>query len=371
LALSERIRQTWKRLRGGTLSPGRAALSIGVGLFIGCVPVYGVQFVLVAAICVPLRLDTALAYLAAHISNPVTLFPILVLEVAVGSLLMTGHFAVPSFASMKHDHGFWRVGGQAAVGSVIVASVIGSVGGGIAWFLGQRVRDARRADFAAGRVRTLARYASAPPPARHYVGSKLRMDPAIFDIASLEGDFGRVVDAACGFGHVGLALKDLDRVRSIDGFDADPSRIAVARLAGGGDVFHVERLEDAAFPEADTVLVVDALHYLPVATQDVVLARAVHALVTGGRLIVREVDANRSVQSRLTQWSERRAVRRVHADAEAGFRSRSELTSALERLGLSTVIVVNEDFSVFENVLVVGTKVPEPAANASAATLSA
>jgi uncharacterized protein (DUF2062 family)/2-polyprenyl-3-methyl-5-hydroxy-6-metoxy-1,4-benzoquinol methylase len=354
LPFKERFAQAWKRLRGGTLSPGRAALSIGVGVFVGCLPVYGLQFLVVAAICMPLRLDTALAYLAAHISNPLTVLPMLALEVAVGSLIFTGQFAVPNFAELKAGPGDALE--NAAMGSVIVGSALASIGGGIAWTLGQRVRDSRRAELARGRSLTIARYAEAPESARHYVAGKLRMDPSVADIVSLEGSFGRVVDAGCGFGHVGLALIDLERATAVHGFDADPGRVDVARRAAPTELFEVARLEDAAIPEADTVLFVDSLHYLPIATQDAALARAVRAIPEGGRIVIREVDANRSMQSRLTQWSERRAVRRVNPDVTPGFRSREGLVRALEALGLTSTVVLNEDFSIFENVLVVGTK---------------
>lgn len=358
MPFKERFAQAWKRLRGGTLSPGRAALSIAAGLFVGSLPIYGVQFIVIAAICVPLRLDTALAYLAAHVSNPLTMLPLLALEVAVGSLVLAGDFAVPSLAALKAGPG--EAIRAAALGSVIVGGVFSVVGAAVAWILGQRVRDARRGELTRARERTVTRYADAPENARVYVKGKLRLDPAVVDIASLPGSFGRVVDAGCGYGHVGLSLVDLSRATALYGFDADPSRVAIARRAAPGQRFDVARLEDAAFPDADTVLFVDSLHYLPLAAQDAVLARAARALADGGRLVVREVDANRSLQSRLTQWSERRAVHRVNPEITPGFRSCAALVQALEGLGLTSAVVLNEDFSIFENVLVVGTKAPPP-----------
>ena len=43
---------------------------MGVGLFIGALPLYGLHFPLCAAVCLPLRLDLVAAYLAAQVSNP-------------------------------------------------------------------------------------------------------------------------------------------------------------------------------------------------------------------------------------------------------------------------------------------------------------
>jgi len=331
-------------------------------VFVGCLPIYGLQFGALLAVCVPLRLDMAVAYVAAHISNPITLVPLLALEIAVGALVLTGHAEVPNLTEMKH--GIVKVGAQAALGSIVVGLVFSSVAAGVAWTLGRRVRDARRGELTRGRQRTLDRYRDVPAAARHYVSSKLKLDPAVSDIASLAGAFGRVVDGGCGYGHVGLALTDLGRVTSLHGFDADPSRVSVAKRVAPEAHFDVARLEEAPFPDADTVLLVDSLHYLPLATQDAILERAARALAPGGRLIVREVDVSRSLQSRLTQWSERRAVKRVNPTGEAGFRSKKQLVDVFDALGLTSAVVVNEDFSIFENVLVVGTK-PAPA-NAAA-----
>ena len=37
------FRDAWRRLRGGELGPERAAGSVGVGLFVGFIPTYGIQ----------------------------------------------------------------------------------------------------------------------------------------------------------------------------------------------------------------------------------------------------------------------------------------------------------------------------------------
>ncbi|MGH7328291.1 MAG: hypothetical protein ACREJX_08065, partial [Polyangiaceae bacterium] len=55
--LGDAFRAAWRRLRGGELTPARAAFSIGVGLAIGVTPLYGFHLPLVLAICLPLGLD--------------------------------------------------------------------------------------------------------------------------------------------------------------------------------------------------------------------------------------------------------------------------------------------------------------------------
>src|SRR4029077_4693364 len=56
---------------------------------------------------------------------------------------------------------------------------------------------------------------------------------------------------------------------------------------------------------ADTVLVIDLLHYFKVQEQDVILDRAADAVRPGGRLLVREADSQRGWRSLCTLVEER------------------------------------------------------------------
>ena len=95
----------WDTLRGGELSPERLALSLWVGTFIGCQPIYGLHLVLCALVCLPLRLDVVLAYLAANISNPLLAPFLLFLEFEVGTNQFCGFSSRNSRASFV----VWKV----------------------------------------------------------------------------------------------------------------------------------------------------------------------------------------------------------------------------------------------------------------------
>lgn len=346
----------WKRLRGGALSPGRAASSIAVGLFVGCLPLYGVHSVIVLAICIPLRLDAAIAYFAAHVSNPVTVPFLFALEMQIGAVILTGHGTELSFAAAK-QLGFMKVGARLFAGAALVAPAAGLLGGATTWFLSLRVQDVREPARAEGRKRTLSRYGRAPFSVRTYVRFKLRTDPALESITALTGSFGRIVDAGCGFGHIGLSLLDRGRGSSLVGVDSDPRRIEIARAAAGTSArFVVEDLARQEFPPADTILFVDSLHYLPRTEQDAALARGAAALAPGGRLIVREIASGASPRSKLTEWLERRAARRRGHEGMLEFRRLSDLVRALEDQGLACTAPAAESFSMFDNALVVGEK---------------
>src|SRR6187431_3518064 len=93
----------WRRLRGGRQSPARVALAVALGLFIGCLPVYGLHFLLCLLVCLPLGLDLVLAYLVANISNPLIAPFLITLEVEIGSLLSTGHHAAFTLDQAKQN----------------------------------------------------------------------------------------------------------------------------------------------------------------------------------------------------------------------------------------------------------------------------
>ena len=117
----------WQRLRGTPGSPAAAALAVAIGLFIGCQPLYGLHFVLVIAVCVPLRLDAVLSYLAANISNPFVAPFLVFSEVEAGAYLTTGRFVAFDVEQARATGavGFAR---QLFVGSLLVGSVLALLG---------------------------------------------------------------------------------------------------------------------------------------------------------------------------------------------------------------------------------------------------
>ena len=355
--LRARLSLVWKRLRGGALSPGRAAASVAVGLFVGSLPFYGVQLAIVLAVCVPLRLDAALAYVAAHASNPITLPVFIAVELEVGSLLLTGHHASIGVRAFQQA-GFAVIGPQILLGSFVVGTSLSIVGAAATWIIAHGAADALQRSLTEARRRTLSRYASATRRDRTYIAIKLRTDPALRAIVKLGGHFGRVVDAGCGFAQIGLSLLDLGRATSLVGIDDDATRLAVARAAAPDDARIMQAsLSSAELPEADTILFVDSLHYLPLPTQDLVLARAAAALAPSGRLLIREVSAGASLRSKLTEWMERRASRKNGRDeALFGFRSAADFCRRLAALGLTCTVLEHDELSIVHNVLIVATK---------------
>lgn len=329
-------------------------MSVALGLFIGCLPLYGFHLPLCLLVCVPFGLDAVLAYVAANISNPFVAPFLVVSEVEVGSWLLHGHGFGFDLEAAKHPN-FARIAAEIALGSVVVGALLGLLGGVLAASVARRRAGSEPSPIETARKRTLARYASAPPADRYYVAAKLRTDPALNEVAAL-GPLGDVLDAGCGRGQLGLCLAELGHVSSLSGFDFDARKVEVARAAAGERAqFEVGDLQTHELAPSDTILLMDVLHYLPIEAQDRLLARAASKLRPGGRIVVREVDAASGRKSFLTRAFEGVATRLGYnrSAGALGFRALADIAKALENAGLSCESAARDGTSLLENRLLV------------------
>jgi SAM-dependent methyltransferase len=343
------LRKLWRALRGRG-SPARVGVSVGLGLFIGCLPLYGLHLPLCVAVCMPFGLDAVLAYVAANISNPV-LAPLLVVsEVELGSLLTKGRWVTFDLEAAR------RIGAagfalQLGLGSIVLGGVLGVLGG----FAAAMVARKQQSEPSQALRRTRARYRAAPIGDRCYVAFKLWLDPVIAQLKA-EGPLGDVLDIGCGRGQIGLCLLELGHTRTLTGFDFDARKIDLAQRAAGEEaVFRLGSAVDAALEPADTVLLIDVLHYLAPEEQERVLECAVRAVRPGGRLIIREAEAGSGVRARLT-----RALERIgtflgynRAASTLGFRSSGSLAERLSKLGCSVHLNPRSTFSLLANTFIV------------------
>ncbi|MDP9000879.1 MAG: DUF2062 domain-containing protein, partial [Myxococcota bacterium] len=66
----EELKRAWLELRGPEMTPGRAAVSAALGLFIGSLPIFGCHTPLIVVLCVWFQLDAAIAWVVSNVSNP-------------------------------------------------------------------------------------------------------------------------------------------------------------------------------------------------------------------------------------------------------------------------------------------------------------
>jgi uncharacterized protein (DUF2062 family)/SAM-dependent methyltransferase len=348
-----RLLRLWRLLRGGDSSPHKLAFACAIGIFIGCLPLYGLHFPLCLGVCLLLRLDVVVTYLAANISNPFVAPFLVTAEVEIGSLLLDGRHAAFDLARARElgAVGFMQ---QAAVGSVVLGGALGALGGALTFVIASRgKKNVDPVDAAI--ARTIELYRSARPGDRYYVAGKLRHDPVLRVIIELGVRLGRTIDAGAGRGQLGLCLAELGLVDTLHGFDADQRKIEVARVAAGDRArFEVGDLGSFEFLPCDTILLIDVLHYLPADAQDELLARASRALEPGGRLLLRDVDGA-GPKSLLTRGLERIATATGWHLKKSNlcFRPAATWLRVLEREGLAFSVRGASRGTPFSNVLVV------------------
>ncbi|MCL2723803.1 MAG: class I SAM-dependent methyltransferase [Polyangiaceae bacterium] len=214
--------------------------------------------------------------------------------------------------------------------------------------------------------RTAARYvrATARPVDRYFTRNKLRCDPVTRALAEL-GPFGHVLDIGCGRGQLAIFLLEAGLARRAFGVDWDAEKVALANRAASGlaATFETADVAAAAFPPADTVLLVDVLHYFAIDKQDALLARAATCVRPGGRLIVREASSACGARSIFTLAVERISqALRFNVGERIVLRDvRRELVPPLEARGLPCTFAPCWQGTPFSNLIVIATR--PPAAN--------
>jgi uncharacterized protein (DUF2062 family) len=302
-----RLRRVAWDLRTEGAGPVREAVAIGLGVFVGCSPLYGLHLVLCWALGWCLGLNRLKMYLAANISNPFVA-PLLILsELQVGALLRRGQFHPLTLETVRTVDP-WGFGVDLVVGSVVVGGGLG-VMTGLLTYLTLRA-GAADACFGPLARRAADRYVAGSIAAWEFARGKLRGDPlyrtVLMDCQLPSG--GTLVDVGCG---QGLMLALLAEAASMSREGAWPGacpavpvfdrlvgietrrRVASVAVRALGDRASIV-LGDArahAFERARVVLFFDVLHMVSSADQERLLAIAAQGLDHGGTIVVREPDA--------------------------------------------------------------------------------
>ena len=140
----------------------------------------------------------------------------------------------------------------------------------------------------------LARFAALPLKERLFVRARLLSAPLV-ELGS-RAPPGVIADVGCGHGLLTALLAVGHPERTVLGVDPDERKIALARAAlrGVGNArFQVGRIEDLA-PSLDAVVVADVLYLLPVERWGDFLRAARRLLRPGGRLLLKEAEADGS-----------------------------------------------------------------------------
>ncbi|AKV01042.1 hypothetical protein AKJ09_07705 [Labilithrix luteola] len=230
----------------------------------------------------------------------------------------------------------------------------------LVWFVIGRAgrKSPPRGPFDEALERTAARFArvSKSRSQMHFTREKLRRDPATRAVAEL-GSLGETIDLGCGRGQLAILLLEVGAATKVRGYDWDEPKVALAnRAAEGLDArFLGQDASKVDVTPADTVLLIDVLHYLDVAGQDALLARAASWVKPGGRLVVREASAGYGIRSVLTRTVERISQGiRFNLGATIAIRDvQREYVPLLERAGMKCRVTPCWEGTPFGNVLLV------------------
>ncbi|MEO7056120.1 MAG: class I SAM-dependent methyltransferase [Caldimonas sp.] len=209
----------------------------------------------------------------------------------------------------------------------------------------------------------------------HFARNKLRWDPVFGHLVAegLIAPRARVLDIGCGQGLLaslvraaGLAAENgrwpqawapAPTGARVTGIEMMARDVARARDAlGDGAEFICADMRDAVFPDADTIVILDVLHYVPFDEQNAVLARVRAALGHGGRLVLRVGDAASRSRFLSSQWVDRIVTSvRGHRVRPRYGRTIAEWQARLAQLGFEVSSRPMHAGTPFANILLVGT----------------
>jgi uncharacterized protein (DUF2062 family)/SAM-dependent methyltransferase len=335
-------------------TPGRQALSIGLGLYIGASPFIGFHLLMAMVFGWLFRLNRLKVYLASHISNPLFAPVLYASEIQIGSWLRTGHvYSTATLAEVQ----LRGLALDVLIGSVVVGLTLSVTGAIVTYAL----MSGRGRDPHAVRLVNAAaeRYLTIGLSTWEFAHSKLEMDDVYLGVLrdGVLPASGVLYDLGCGQGlMLTLIATARDAYRSGDwpkGWPAPPDalelrgieiRSRVAKRTRGllQDVAVVEErdLSDVSLAACDVVLLLDVLHLMSFEAQERILAEIARALRPGGLLIIREADAAGGwrfnavrIGNRLTAWSQGRFGRRFQFNSAEGW------TARLEALGFDVITI--------------------------------
>ncbi len=290
------LRRLYMTLRTEHRTPGKVGFGVGVGVFVGCSPFWGVHFPLSVLLATLFRLNRFIVYASAYVGNPLTVGPILFGEIQLGHHLLHGTWLAISLADAK-DLGLMGLFADLFVGSIVLGGVLGALLGAFAWLIART--GSHHVTYREIVDAIVVRYVDVSIRDAEGARARLLRDP-MFPFLISQGVLGaglRVLDLGCGRGLVGVLVEMLtpaSDTRWYLGVDRNDRYVRAARQAlesSLGCTVQTTDLRDFDPAAADVVVMNDVLRFLPFTAQDALMRRLARALPPGARMFVREKDA--------------------------------------------------------------------------------
>jgi SAM-dependent methyltransferase len=273
------------------------------GIFIGVVPIYGLQTLTAICMAAIFKLNKPLTLGATFINNPILQPSLIFFSIEMGHFLRCGELL--QLASFRlHDIDLKSQFSDWIVGALVLGLLLGILIAFFAAVMFSRALDrrSRPADLPAAKCFVTKLFRQSPQFARGFVRWKLRLDK-IFGMLLMEDLCrGPAVDLGCGYG-IALAIAAFRHsgLRLI-GCDLDQNRVHVANhaLSSLNAQLSVHDIRSFEFPEAGLIMIIDVLQYLGVQEQQALLKRCCASLQPNGTLIFRVPDRESGLLSKLT-----------------------------------------------------------------------
>lgn len=150
MGLRKAIHALGRQMLAEHREPGKLGWAVGLGLFIGTLPLYGLHLPICIGVAHLSKLNKVTLYLAANISNPL-IAPLLVAAgIAIGEFLRFGHWRGVNLAQgedflEKLALFSWEVPDlflSCLLGDAVLGAVLGVLVGPIVWMWARRRRRA-------------------------------------------------------------------------------------------------------------------------------------------------------------------------------------------------------------------------------------
>lgn len=148
--MRKRLYTLWQHLRTEHTSPARVGFAVFVGVWLGVIPLYGVQTPICIAVAQLLRLNKLTVVLAANISNPLFAPFLVAAGIAIGEYLRFGTVAAPDLGQATSFLAQLALfSGElpslfvsCLIGDTLLGLVLGVVLGLVAWRVASRRAEA-------------------------------------------------------------------------------------------------------------------------------------------------------------------------------------------------------------------------------------
>ena len=145
-----RLREQIHEILSANLSPGGIGWAVGIGLFFGAQPLYGIHFGVCLVVARLFKLNEAVMYAAANISNPFFAPFLIAAEIEIGEYFRHGKSTGVDTSAFHQS--FWQALKTApdlflscCYGSLVLGVVLAATLGPLAWAIA-RWRQRRETD---------------------------------------------------------------------------------------------------------------------------------------------------------------------------------------------------------------------------------